>query len=30
LVDINALNDVVDRMLAAPEDFDDAEPGGVG
>jgi hypothetical protein len=30
LVDIDLLDDVIDRTLAAPEDFDDAEPAGVG
>jgi hypothetical protein len=30
LVDIDVFDDVVDRMLACPEDLNDAEPGGVG
>ena len=29
LVDVDAFNDVVDRMLAAPQDFHDAEPSRI-
>jgi hypothetical protein len=30
LVDVDTLNDVVDRMLAAPEQFNDVESGRIG